>query len=155
MSSVYLTINIEAPRSLVWRILISKARWHRWNTYLFDLESSLPLGPGRAVRLGFRRTPGEKITAFYPRITEFAPERVLGWSNRVPGLQTETSFDLQSLGPARTQYTCSYQGSGWVDRAVLPLLRQDERRGSQRMARELKAYAERVFDTHQAKQDCS
>lgn len=145
MSSVYLSADIAAPQSLVWRILTRKERWYRWNTYLFDLDRGLSFAPGREVWLGFQRLPTEKTTAFRPVVTGFSPERFLCWDNRVPGLHTQTRFDLQALGPERTQYSYSYQGSGPLDRLVLPLLRQDERRGGQRMARELKAYAERVF----------
>ena len=145
MSSVYLSIEIAAPRSLVWRILTAKERWHRWNTFLFDCDPNLPFALDREVLLGLRRLPEEEPTIFRPRVTGFYPETCLCWQSQIPGLRSETRFELQDLGPARTQYIYSGRGRGLLARIVLPLLRRDERQGGQRMAWELKDYAERVF----------
>lgn len=145
MSSVHLSVEIAAPRSLVWRILIAKERWHRWNTFLFDRDPSLTFASGREVLLALQRLPGEDPTLFRSRVTGFYPETCLRWQSQIPGLRSETRFELLSLGADRTQYLYVSQGCGFLARTALFLLRQDERKGSQRMARELKAYAEAVF----------
>ncbi|MEO0948536.1 MAG: SRPBCC domain-containing protein [Cyanobacteria bacterium J06641_5] len=145
MSSVHLSVEIAAPRSLVWRILTAKELWYRWNTFLFDCDPNLPFAPDREVLLGLRRLPDEDPTIFRSRVTGFSPETYLRWQSQIPGLCSETRFELQDLGPDRTQYVYSSRGKGWLARLLLPLLRRDDRQGSQRMAWELKDYAEQVF----------
>jgi hypothetical protein len=51
-------------------------------------------------------------------------------------------FELQEIGVGRTKYIHKGNYSGILSRVFVPFIREDERRGIQRMARELKRYVE-------------
>jgi hypothetical protein len=51
-------------------------------------------------------------------------------------------FELQEIGVGRTKYVHKNHFSGILTRVFLPFIREDEKRGIQRMARELKRYVE-------------
>jgi hypothetical protein len=143
MPSLYTEIDIQAPRSYVWQALIRKEQWLYWNTFLYDLDSTLPLQQGRSVVLSLRRVAGEAETEFQPVVTLVQPLVCLRWRSTVPGLQNEHVFELQDIGRGRTRYVHCDRFSGWLTRFFLPFIRQDEQRGIDRMARELKRYIER------------
>ena len=143
MPSLYTSIEINAPQSLVWQVLYHKERWLYWNTFLYDSDPSLPFQPGQIVFLSLRRIPGEDLTDFAPHVTWMEPIHGLQWVATIPGLTCQSSFELQTVGRDRTQYIHQERFSGRLARWVLPFIREDEQRGICRMAWELKDYAER------------
>lgn len=144
MASLYTQIEINAPRSQVWQILFQKERWKYWNTFLFDCAPELPFEKGKTVSLSLRRLPKDEETEFEPLITLLQPENCLRWISSIPGFRNEYIFELQEIGLSRTQYVHKSRFSGMLTRIFVPFIRQDEHRGMQRMARELKRYAEHL-----------
>lgn len=142
MPSFYIEIDINAPRFEVWDALVHKEEWHRWNTFLYDVDPTLPLRQGQAVLLALRRLEGEANNEFHPTVTLIQPERCLRWIARVPGLKTEHVFELEDIGPNRTKYIHQERLSGFFSRVFLPFIRSDEKEGLRRMARQLKRYVE-------------
>lgn len=145
MPSFYAEIDINAPRFEVWDALVHKEEWHRWNTFLFDVDPARQFRPGGRVLLALRRVEGEEETEFQPRITLMQPDRCLRWISKVPGLRSEHVFELEALGPNRTRYIHQERISGVLARFFLPFIRKDERHGLQRMSRQLKRYVERRY----------
>lgn len=143
MASLYTEIEINAPKQKVWQVLFQKDQWKYWNTFLFDCDSSVPFKQGQEVFLALRRIPHEEETAFEPVVTRIQPYVCLSWVSSIPGFRNEYVFELQEIGVNRTQYIHKNYYSGLFTRLVLPLIRADEQRGNQRMARELKRYIER------------
>jgi hypothetical protein len=143
MPSLYTDIEIYAPRQEVWRALFQKEGWVYWNTFLYDCDPKRRFAEGSEVWLSLRRVPGEEETEFQPRITLVQPNVCLRWVSAIPGLVTETVFELQDLGGDRTQYIHQETFSGALSRFILPFIRQDEQQGIRRMARELKQFMER------------
>lgn len=142
MPSFYTEIDINAPRFEVWDALVHKEEWHRWNTFLYDVDSTLPLRQGQAVLLALRRLEDEPDSEFHPTVTLIQPERCLRWIAKVPGLKTEHVFELEDIGPNRTKYIHQERLSGFFSRVFLPFIRSDEKEGLRRMARQLKRYVE-------------
>ena len=142
MPSLYTTIEISAPRHQVWQALIRKDTWKYWNTFLYDRNSRRPFAEGREVFLSLRRVPGEEETEFQPIVTLLQPQVYLQWKASIPGFVSRQGFELQSIGPNRTQYIHQERFSGILTRVFLPFIRQDEHQGIKRMARELKQYVE-------------
>ncbi|HEY9707787.1 MAG TPA: SRPBCC domain-containing protein [Oculatellaceae cyanobacterium] len=142
MTSLYTEIDISAPKQQVWQVLFQKDRWKYWNTFLFDRDSEVPFMQGQEVFLSLRRLPHEEETEFEPLITRVQPNVCLSWISSIPGFRNEYVFELQEIGVGRTQYIHKNNYSGILTRVFLPFIREDEQRGIQRMARELKRYVE-------------
>lgn len=142
MASLYTEIDISAPKQQVWQVLFQKDRWKYWNTFLFDRDSEVPFLQGQEVFLSLRRLPHEEETEFEPLITRVQPNVCLSWISSIPGFRNEYVFELQEIGVGRTQYIHKNNYSGILTRVFLPFIREDEQRGIQRMARELKRYVE-------------
>ncbi|HAA28720.1 MAG TPA: hypothetical protein DCE56_14830 [Cyanobacteria bacterium UBA8553] len=142
MTSLYTEIDISASKQRVWKVLFQKDRWKYWNTFLFDRDSEVPFMQGQEVFLSLRRLPHEEETEFEPLITRVQPNVCLSWISSIPGFRNEYVFELQEIGVGRTQYIHKNNYSGILSRVFLPFIREDEQRGIQRMARELKRYVE-------------
>lgn len=143
MPSLYAEIEINAPKSTVWRALTYKENWLKWNTFLYDLNPALPFKQGQTVHLSLKRSREETETEFEPRILLFQPPVCLRWVYTAPGLRSVHTFELQDIGYDRTKYIHQETVSGPAMVLFMPFLRHDEQQGLRRMARELKNYVER------------
>lgn len=143
MPTLYTEIEINASISKVWLVLFHKEHWVKWNTFLFDRDSSKPFKQGEFVKLSLWRTQGEEDeTEFQPTVTLIQPEVCLAWVSQIPGFRSRHIFELQKIGFRRTKYVHREEFSGWLTRLFLPFIKQDEQKGMERMAGELKLYLE-------------
>ena len=142
MTSLYTEVDINAPKQRVWQALFQKERWKYWNSFLFDCDSKVPFRQGQEVFLSLRRLPGEEETEFEPLVTRVQPTTCLSWVSSIPGFRNEYVFELQEIGIGRTKYVHKSYYSGILSRVIVPFIREDERQGIKRMARELKLYVE-------------
>lgn len=142
MPSFYAEIEINAPKQVVWEVLLYKEQWKYWNTFLFDLAPAKPFQQGEEAFLSLRRLPGEEETQFQPLLTLIQPGNCLKWISAIPGFQNEYVFELQEIGVRQTKYIHKDNFSGMLTRIFLPFIRQDEQQGIKRMAGELKHYVE-------------
>lgn len=145
MVSLYAEIDINAPRFEVWDALIRKDQWYRWNTFLYDIDASLPFQQGREVLLALQRIEGEEDTEFQPTVTLVQPNCCLRWISKVPGLRSEHIFELEDIGANRTRYIHRERLTGLFARVFLPFIRKDEKQGIHRMARQIKRYTEQRY----------
>ncbi len=51
MPTLYTEIEINASISKVWRVLFHKENWVKWNTFLFDRDSTKAFKQGEKVML--------------------------------------------------------------------------------------------------------
>jgi hypothetical protein len=142
MPTLHIEIEINAPRAVVWEALIRKDEWRRWNTFLFDADPALPIRQGQAIFLSVRRLEDDEDTDIDPLVTLVNPQVCLRWVAKMPGFKSEHVFELQDLGPTRTLYSHQERFKGVLSNLFLPFIRQDERQGIRRMARQLKRYVE-------------
>lgn len=142
MPSLYTEIQISAPRSTVWRALVRKDEWLKWNTFLYDRDPAQPFEQGQRPLLSLKRISQEQETEFKPLITLLQPEVCLQWITTLPGFRIEHVFELQDVGQGLTKYTHRENLSGVLSGVFLTFFRQDEQQGLRRMAQELKRYAE-------------
>ncbi|MCU0570743.1 MAG: SRPBCC domain-containing protein [Oculatellaceae cyanobacterium Prado106] len=145
MPSLYASVDIQAPRAVVWRSLIHKETWLQWNTFLYDRDPDRPFAQGRTVNLSFRRQGEEAETEFEAKITLLQPGFCLRWVSIAPGYRSEHTFELQDIDRDRTRYTHQETLSGLITHMMLPFLRKDQQQGIRRMARQLKYFAEETF----------
>lgn len=144
MPSLYTEIEIHAPRSRVWQILIHKEGWKYWNTFLYDCNPHQKIAPGKEISLSLLRVPGEEEIQFRPRVTLVQPDVCLRWISSIPGFNNEHRWELHDLDRNRTQFIYQEKFSGPLSRFFVPFIRQDEQKGIRRMAWELKQYAEKL-----------
>lgn len=144
MPSIYADIEINAPKAVVWKALIHKETWLRWNTFLYDRAPDQPFQRGQTVPLSLKRLSDETETEFDAQITLMQPEACLKWLASAPGFRAEHVFELQEIGLRRTKYTHRENVSGALSGLFFPFIRKDEQQGLRRMAIELKRYAERI-----------
>ncbi|MFE4107097.1 SRPBCC domain-containing protein [Almyronema epifaneia] len=143
MPSLYTEIEIEASREQVWQALIHKENWYWWNTFLFDCDPHQPFREGQTVLLALQRLEGEEETEFQTTILRLQPSFYLRWISTAPGFKSEHVFELQDIGVDRTKYIHRERLSGLLAGLFFTFIRQDEKRGLKRMARQLKSYVER------------
>ncbi|HLO48911.1 MAG TPA: SRPBCC domain-containing protein, partial [Kamptonema sp.] len=143
MPSLHTEIEIDAPKYKVWRVLFHKEHWVKWNSFLFDRDSSVPFKYGQEVMLSVLRSYAEDETEFQPLVTVVQPDVCLVWVSAIPGFRSQNVFELEEVGIGRTRYIHKENFSGLLTGVFLPFIREDEQRGMERMARELKRYAER------------
>ncbi|WP_413160945.1 SRPBCC family protein [Capilliphycus salinus ALCB114379] len=142
MSTLYTEIEINADPQEVWRVLYHKENWVNWNSFLFDRDSSLGFEINKIVKLSVWRSPADEDTEFQSLVKVVQPPVCLSWVCEIPGFRGEYWFELQEIGVRRTKYIHREVFSGWLSRLFLPFIREDEKRGMERMARELKRYLE-------------
>ncbi|MEA5500482.1 SRPBCC domain-containing protein [Limnoraphis robusta Tam1] len=144
MSTIYTEIEINASKQRVWQALYQKEDWVEWNSFLSDRDSSLPFEVNQILRLSVWRSPADEDTEFQAIVKVVQPAVCLSWVCEIPGFRGEYWFELQEIGEGRTKYIHREEFSGWISRVFLPFIREDEKRGMDRMARELKGYVEKL-----------
>ncbi|NEP41156.1 MAG: SRPBCC domain-containing protein [Okeania sp. SIO2H7] len=142
MPTLYTEIEINAPIRKVWLVLFHKEYWVKWNTFLFDRDPTQPFKLGEKVKLSLWRTYKEEETEFQPTITLLEPEVSLAWVSQFPGFRSRHTFELQKTGFRRTKYVHNQEIYGFLTRVFLPFIKDDEKKGMERMAYELKQYLE-------------
>lgn len=86
------SLAIDAPASLVWRLLIDTAEWPHWGPSVRAVDSPQRLiGPGLRGRV--QTTPGLWLPF---EITDWEPDRAWAW--RVGGVPA-TGHRVEPLGP--------------------------------------------------------
>ena len=93
--SLRTAIDIDAPASVVWDVLVDLGAYADWNPFIVSADGSLAAGEQLTNRL---EPPGGRAMTFKPTITELTEGRVLEWLGRagIPGI-----FD----GPHRFELT--------------------------------------------------
>ena len=142
MPSLYTEIEVHAPIQKVWWVLFNKEYWLKWNTFLYDRNHELEFQPGQQIMLSLWRSPGKEDVEFQPTVTIVQPRVCLAWISQIPGLKNEHIFELQKIGFKRTKYVHREEFSGWLTPVFLPFIKDDEKRGIERMAYQLKQYVE-------------
>jgi hypothetical protein len=143
-------IDIDAPPSRVWAVMLDFTHYHEWNPFIVRAELSGPPVVGAALRLHVRwhdgggASSGERITELVAP-TDCEPGRLAyDFTGFLPafGLVRATRLQrLDPLGSDRTRYFTRENFSGLLTLA-LPLARVQD--GFERHAKALKVRAEAV-----------
>lgn len=142
MPTLYTEIEINGPRQQIWDILLQKDEWRRWNTFLYDNDPAVSICQGHTLYLSVRRLEADEATDIDPLVTLVQPPTCLRWVAQMPGFKSEHVFELQDLGPNRTIYMHRERFKGILSGLFLPFIREDEKHGMRRMARQLKRQVE-------------
>jgi hypothetical protein len=113
MPQIVTAIDIDAPPSVVWDVLVDSDRYAEWNPMLRLLRGRLRKGAIIIARLDADGLP----MVFDARITRYEPGRLLAWQGPSlkllhPVVSGEHSFELVDLGDGRTRFVHSERFDG-------------------------------------------
>lgn len=101
-----ITIEIEAPASLVWEVLTDVDNYPQWNPFCVAMKSTLEMGS--PVKMTLANYAGG--TGTYPHteyVCAFVPERLLSWELRATELSAEAARRDQVIERI-SENRCSY-----------------------------------------------
>jgi hypothetical protein len=96
-------VEIDAPPSRVWDVLVDLPAYPQWNPFIVQAEGKVAAGETLSLRMAL---PGREPMTIEPRLLVVEPPRELRWKGRllVPGLfDGEHAFVLTPLDDGRTR----------------------------------------------------
>lgn len=75
-----ITVDIDAPASVVWDVLTDLDRYPEWNPFTVKVESTLQLG--EPVNLHVPLPGSGDILVYVEHLVAFEPEQLLSWEKR-------------------------------------------------------------------------
>lgn len=136
------SIEIDAPTTAVWEVLIDFSRYSQWNPFIRSIIGKANRGEQLEI---FIQPPSGSGMTFRPVILNLQPERELRWRGRLllPGVfDGEHQFRLEPIGENRTRFVHREVFTG----LLVPFLWRDldikTRQGFQEMNQALKNVVE-------------
>jgi hypothetical protein len=113
------SVDIDAPPSVVWDVLVDLDAWADWNPFIVSSSGSVAVGERLTNRM---EPPGGRGMTFKPVVTEVEDQRVFEWLGHlgVPGIfDGRHRFELSEQG-GRTRLEHTEELSG----ILVPLMRK-------------------------------
>ena len=110
--SISTAVEIDAPASRVWDVLVDLPAYPEWNPFIVAAEGKVAVGETLSLRMAL---PGWKPVTIEPRLLVVEPERELRWKGRllIPGLfDGEHAFVFTALEDGRTRIDHSERFAG-------------------------------------------
>jgi hypothetical protein len=101
--SIWTTLEIDAPASSVWKVLVDLPAYREWNPFIVEAAGTVATGETLRLRMAL---PGREPMTIRPRLLAVEPERELRWKGSlwIPGLfDGEHAFVLTALDGRRTR----------------------------------------------------
>jgi len=109
-------IEISAPPSVVWDILVDGGRYHEWNPFITTLEGKLEQGETLNVVVS---PPDSSDFRFRPEVLRSEPGEELRWRGKILAnflFVGEHYFELLDLGNGSTRFTHGENFAGFLVR---------------------------------------
>jgi hypothetical protein len=129
-------IEVDAPRDVVWAVLVGFADWPTWNAGVTAVEYAGPLEPGALFR--WKAGPG----TIRSRVAEVDAPRAVAWTGKTVGIRAEHAWQLEETA-GRTVVTTQEAWHGLVVRFLRRSLQSTLQRSTDDGLVALKAEAER------------
>lgn len=136
------SVEIEAPREVVWQVLTDFAGYSAWNRFTPSVACSGELGAPVEMQVCF---PGAKPMRQVEILNVFEPPHRLAWGVIMGApvfLVANRYQQLEALGPRRTRYSTVDYVSGLLAPVVKLLYAEPMRAGFQLAADSLKTHCE-------------
>jgi hypothetical protein len=143
MAILHAAIEIDAPATRVWDILVDLQGYAAWNPFIVQASGQPRVDERLDITIA---APGLKPVSFRPKVMDFQPGHLLRWKGeyKVPGLfDGRHALVVDALGPDRSRFTTHEEVSG----VLLPFLGKVMRasqNGFEQMASALKDRAEEL-----------
>ena len=124
MRSEVFGIDISAPPSRVWQLIMDVESWPQWSPSMTDIKrlDSGPFGPGSQARV---KQPGLPVLVW--QVTDLAEDAEFTWVTRTPGVATSARHQVSEIaGGTRLTLTLTWSGpfSGLTSALVRKRARQ-------------------------------
>jgi hypothetical protein len=147
-------VQINAPASLVWEVLVDLDNYPQWNPYTVKVESTLEMGEPVNLFLPDPTRPGELIHVIEHLATIDQPKQ-LSWelspSERSPDAARRDQY-IEATGDASCTYYTTDLFLGPTAPAVMEQHGEWVRQGFDAVARSLKLRAESLYQNTTAAQ---
>ena len=143
------TIEINAPRELVWEILEDLAQYPQWNPFTVKAEGSLKVGNAIDLHVKMPKRGDRIQTEIVEKIDS---PHCLSWGMKLgisPLLSALREQILENISNDRCSYTTSDKFSGLLSPLVYFLFHDDVHKGFNRVADALKKHAEEIWSKQQ------
>ena len=116
-----ISVDIDAPASRVWEVMIDVERWHEWTPSITSIKrlDSGEFREGSRVRI---KQP--KLAPTVMTVTDLEPGRSFTWKTRAPGLEVTASHSVTPAGKgSQARLTLHFDGivGGLLARAMQSL----------------------------------
>lgn len=142
------TVEIEAPASFVWGVLVNYARYPEWNPYTIAVETTLEIGD--PIDLTLPNPDGSDDTILnreYIRVVDPPHHLRYDTAEEYPGLLGMRDQYIAELGPDRCSYRTTDTLTGELADLVMELNGDWIKAGFDAVALALKARAEQLVET--------
>jgi hypothetical protein len=141
-----ITIEIDAPASAVWEVLIDLPRYGEWNPFCVKAESTLEMGA--PVYMQLKSFWSDELSPNVEHICAFEPEKLLSWElkyNEAWPYPARRDQVITALGPDRCSYYSTDAFYGEVGTHVMRFCGGWVKVAFDNTARALKARAEEIY----------
>ncbi|VVE70005.1 polyketide cyclase [Pandoraea captiosa] len=145
-------VEIDAPASFVWDILVDLPRYREWNPYTVRVESSLKVGDEVHLYIANPADANNDIHVL-EHLVAFEPSRLLAWEQRPTPENADAAYReqvLEVLDDGRCAYHTSDQFLGPNAEKIMNQFGDWVKGGFDGIARGLKAHAESLYKTSTA-----
>ena len=141
-----ITVQIEAPQSFVWDILVDLDRYPEWNPYTVRVESTLEIGTPIVLHLPDPAKPGETFTSTeWVAVVDGPRQLQYDTRDELDGIHAVRNQWIEVLGEDRCSYRTTDEFTGVHAALVFDLQGQWVKDGFDAVAQALKARAEQLW----------
>lgn len=138
-------VEIDAPASRVWSVLVDLPRYGEWNPFTVSMKSTLTIGGPIDMRVRMSRwriTIPQREEVREVRAPEGTNEGRLVWGATMPGVIAERVQTVTPLSETRSRYVTEDAIEGWMGGLVFSMFGGSLDDGFEGVARGLKKQAE-------------
>lgn len=143
MKQIETSINIHAPISKVWKILMKLSDYSMWNPFITEIHGNTSIGNRIEVKIN---PNNERTMVFKPIVLNKEKEKEFRWLGHlyVKGLfDGEHYFKLRKINSVQTQFIHGEKFSGVLKGIILKMVAADTKLGFEAMNKALKEKAEK------------
>lgn len=119
MRTINTAIDIDAPQSAVWDVLVDLSSYIEWNPHITAAEGELQKGKPLDIRVNRKGTKARDLTV---TITHIEPERRLEWVGTIGAkwlFEGRHVFELEPISSERTRFHNREEVSGLVRSLIM------------------------------------
>ena len=110
-----ITVEIEAPASVVWSVLVDFPRYGEWNPFCVRVDTTGELGSGVLLHTPDPAKPGETFTTQeYLRVLDAPRHLQYDTGDSIPGMHAIRDQWVTDLGDGRSSYSTTDVFSGEI-----------------------------------------